>query len=323
MSNASERWSTIRIAMRKVGTEPDAMARASERLEGLAALLADNDDVGGVETRDPSLITEGPDFVAVEQPELIAYSTPTGRARVEALAQQLAAGLALEVEVSGEDHEGDDWRDAWKRYYRSLYFRAGSHALMIRPSWIPRRDDDPKLELILDPGRAFGTGLHESTRLCLQSLVELDAAGVHPSSVLDLGCGSGILGVAAAGGRFEPAGPAFALPGGEPGAPPSVNAELNALHTRAGVHFTVLDLLSEQVEVPAAAELVFANIRPRVLIPAAQHIAAALAPGGHLLLSGILDEEDEGVLAASADTLSLHARHSDTGWTVLVMRRSA
>ena len=71
------------------------------------------------------------------------------------------------------------------------------------------------------------------------------------------------------------------------------------------------------------SQLVLANIRPKVLIPAAARVLARLAPGGYLVLSGILDEEADDVLAAYADTLQLRARPSDTGWTALVMQRPA
>ena len=83
--------------------------------------------------------------------------------------------------------------------FRPLRFASadGSRTLLLRPSWIDRRPGDPTLELILDPGRAFGTGQHETTRLCVDALVDL-SRGTAPRSVLDLGCGSGILALAAA-----------------------------------------------------------------------------------------------------------------------------
>ena len=327
MSAVTEVWSTIKIAMRGVGTDPATLAAAADRLEGLAALLANSDEVGGVETRDPSLITEGPEFTAVEQPELIAYTTPAARATVEAAARELASALTLEIEIESEDHEGDDWRDVWKRYHRSLYFHAAGPtklALLIRPSWIERRADDPELELILDPGRAFGTGLHESTRLCLQALVELagrEAGG--RARVLDLGCGSGILGLAAA--RLWPALAKLELTDHDPEAVATAheNAELNGLIDPQRVAFRRLDLLADAdaFEAPTPAQLVFANIRPMVLIPAAARIVAALAPDGLLVLSGVLEEEAEAVLAAYAGALELVERHSEAGWTALVMAR--
>jgi len=323
MSDAAEVWSTVRIRMTRVGTDDEALASASARLEGLAALLADHESVGGVEVRDPSLIAEGPEFVAVEHPELSAYTTPPQRETVEAAARELAAMLALEVTVEAEDHAGDNWRDAWKRYYRSLYFAPADGEgprLMIRPSWIPRERDDPALELILDPGRAFGTGLHESTRLCLQVLVELRR---RVRSVLDLGCGSGILGLAAA--RLWPELEALWFADHDPEA--IATSEENAAHNGLTDHpaaprYRVVDLAAPAPPSLTEAELVLANIRPKILIPAAASIAAATAPGGVAVLSGILDEEAEGVLAAYAGLLELDARRSEGGWTALVMTKA-
>ena len=78
--------------------------------------------------------------------------------------------MQLDFDAQAEHRDDDDWRDSWKRFYRPMTF--GDGALLLRPSWIEREDDDPKRELVIDPGRAFGTGLHESTRLCLELLVD-------------------------------------------------------------------------------------------------------------------------------------------------------
>ncbi len=332
-------WTTVRVAMPDVATEHEALIGAIDRIEGLAALLAERDDIGGVEVRDPSCIAEGPEFVAVERPELIAYTTPDAREAVMTAARELAAQLGMRVTVDAEDHVGDDWRDAWKRHYRPLRFSAGSGAvtLLIRPSWIERAADDPKLELILDPGRAFGTGLHESTRLCLRALVEHAASSATaPTRALDLGCGSGILGLAAARlwpQLLEPG--ALLLGDHDPEAVETAreNAELNGMPSIGFAPITLAQSQSapgeapSQPELPATlaefgpADLILANIRPKVLIPAAPTIAACLAPGGILVLSGILDEEGDSVRAAYPQLEQL-ARLHEADWCALVLRRS-
>lgn len=310
-------WSTVRVALTKVAPDPSAIAEATEQLEGLAALLAGRDDVGGVETRDPSCIADGPDFVAVERPELIVYTTPESRGPVEQAASELCEMLGLAAQIDVADHHGDDWRDAWKRHYRPLLFEAGpAHRLLIRPSWIDRRPDDPPRELVLDPGRAFGTGLHESTRLCLQALVELGATlepSEWPRTVLDLGCGSGILGLAAA--RIWPELRSVVLADHDIEAIETAreNAENNLLER---VEFSQLDLAGP-VPLPTS-DLVLANIRPEVLIPAAPMIQAALTVGGRLILSGILEPEGDAVLAAYTE-LELLARPREADWCALVL----
>lgn len=321
-------WSTVRVTMTQVRTDEASLVAATEQIEALAAMLAARDDIGGVETRDPTCIAEGPDFVKVERPELIAYTTPTSRAQVEIAAQELAATLGLEICVSGEDHHGDDWRDAWKRHYRSLYFRSGATALMVRPSWIPREPDDPSCELLLDPGRAFGTGLHESTRLCLQALVEF-AANTTPANaprrVLDLGCGSGILGLAAL--RIWPELEHLCLADHDEEAVETAreNAEANGVLASSRLELRQLSLgarAGTTAPVLVAAGLVFANIRPEVLIPAASTIADAVAPGGMLILSGILEEEGDEVLAAYTQLgLQPRGRPRDGDWCALLLAR--
>ncbi|MFO7563091.1 MAG: 50S ribosomal protein L11 methyltransferase [Enhygromyxa sp.] len=328
----TDAWTTVRVALPDVATDPEALLEATDRIEGLAALLAEHEQVGGVEVRDPSCIAEGPDFVAVERPELIAYTIPEGREAVVAGARELAERLGLRVTIEAEDHVGDAWRDAWKRHYRPLRFvsRAGAGgspiALLIRPSWIERAPDDPPLELVLDPGRAFGTGLHESTRLCLRALVELAAGSMAPTRVFDLGCGSGILGLAAA--KLWPAlleGDRLCLADHDPDAVATAreNAEANGMAEALGFAVVALD----GPEPPPVlvdlglADLILANIRPAVLIPSARAIVAALAPGGTLVLSGILNEEGDAVRAAYPE-LELIERLPEADWCALVLRRS-
>src|SRR5690606_23156042 len=216
-----------------------------------------------------------------------------------------------------------------------------------------RAADDPTCELVLDPGRAFGTGLHESTRLCLRALVELASQSTaEPGRVLDLGCGSGILGLAAArlwpallepgrGGLSSacraPGSAAFAaapsptaLPRGrlilvdhDPEAVETARENAEANRMAASIEFLTLGL--DGPEPPPAllelglADLIFANIRPSILIPCAPAIVALLAPGGTLVLSGILDEEGDSVRAAYPD-LELLDRPREADWCALVLR---
>lgn len=326
----TDAWTTVRVAMPDVATDPESLIEATDRIEGLAALLAENEHVGGVEVRDPSCITEGEDFVAVERPELIAYTIPAGREAVVASAGELAERLGLRVTIEAADHVGDDWRDVWKRYYRPLVFTARERSdvsLLIRPSWIERGPEDPARELVLDPGRAFGTGLHESTRLCLRALVELTAQSFAPRRAIDLGCGSGILGLAAARlwpALLEPG--ALWLADHDPEAVETAreNAAINGMD--GALRFAIVELAGD--EPPPAlrelgpVELVLANIRPAILIPCAAAIVALLAPGGTLVLSGILDEEGDAVRAAYPD-LELLERPRDGDWCALVLRGRA
>ncbi len=322
---STDTWTTVRVAMRASRAGEAGLREDATKLETLAALLAERDDVGGVETRDPFTFVEGPDFVVVDKPELIAYTTHTSGPAVRGGVESLSTALGLAVTIEVVDHSGDAWRDVWKRHYRTLRFRPAADpseaGLQIRPSWIPREPGDPTLEVVLDPGRAFGTGLHESTRLCLQALVELAHRGERPrpETVVDLGCGSGILGLACA--RLFPDA-RLLLSDHDPEAVETTreNAEVNALLER--VELSVADLLAEPWAMPKLDRpaLIIANIRPSVLIPAADHIGGALPLGGTLLLSGILIEEADSVRAAYPKLRELPARE-EGDWTALCFVR--
>jgi ribosomal protein L11 methyltransferase len=303
-SPTAEPWATLEIRLRDGGGDWNA---AGERLEALAALIADDDRALGVETRDMSTLGQ-----QTLHPELVVYTRPDALEGLGELATRLADQLRLELALTATVREDDDWRDTWKQFYAPIVFGGG--ALLLRPSWIDRRPGDPALELVLDPGRAFGTGQHETTRLCVDLMVEL-APAHHPTRVLDLGCGSGILALAAAR-LFPGAGPITAVDN-DPEATETTreNAEINHLGERLEILTgTALDLTGD-------ADLILANIRPSVLIPIAPQIAARLAPGGLAVLSGVLAEEADAVLAAYAGAgLFLHLRRDLNEWCALVVR---
>ncbi len=303
-SPTAEPWATLEIRLRDGAGDWNA---AGERLEALAALIADDDRALGVETRDMSTLGQ-----QTLHPELVVYTRPDALEGLGELATRLADQLRLELALTATVREDDDWRDTWKQFYAPIVFGGG--ALLLRPSWIDRRPGDPALELVLDPGRAFGTGQHETTRLCVDLMVEL-APSHRPTRVLDLGCGSGILALAAA--RLFPAARHITAVDNDPEATDTTreNAELNHLADRLEIYIgTALDLTAD-------ADLILANIRPSVLIPIAPQIAARLAPGGLVVLSGVLGEEAEAVLAAYAGAgLVLHARRDLNEWCALVVR---
>jgi ribosomal protein L11 methyltransferase len=114
--------------------------------------------------------------------ELVAYTDPAG----EELLWEMFGG------VRGDDVAGD-WKDRWKAFHRPV--RVGR--LWIGPPW--ERPDDDALPVVIDPGRAFGTGAHATTRLCLELLERLPRG-----SLVDVGCGSGVLSIAAARLGFGP-----------------------------------------------------------------------------------------------------------------------
>jgi ribosomal protein L11 methyltransferase len=200
-----------------------------------------------------------------------------------------------------------DWTARFKESFRA--FRAGS--FLIVPAW-DRDAPGEGLRIVVDPGLAFGTGTHESTRLALRALESLCASS-PPRRVLDVGAGSGILSIAA---LELGAGLAVAIEI-DPEALPSArdHAALNGAAVRlvrgdgaGGVR-------------AGAFDLVLANISAPLLIARAGQVAAACRPGGHVVLAGFLRDDVARVRAAyEAYAASIHVR-IEGGWASLVVRR--
>lgn len=201
--------------------------------------------------------------------------------------------------------EGDDWRHAWKAFFKPT--RVGER-LVVRPTWEPWDAAPDDVILLIDPGQAFGTGTHETTRLVLALLESLVSGGER---VLDVGCGSGILAIAAlklgaASARGVDVDPIAARTSLE-------NAELNEVTFDAST--------TPIAEVDGAHELVLANIRSPILIPMKDALAARLAPGAKLVLSGLLVTEEDEVRAAFDEVLGFVERRVDGEWLALVYAR--
>jgi ribosomal protein L11 methyltransferase len=208
-------------------------------------------------------------------------------------------------------HEAD-WAEAWKAFFPVL--RVGRR-LVIRPTWRRHRARRDDVVIALDPGMAFGTGLHPTTRLCLASLEPLAADGrLEGARVLDVGCGSGILAIAAV--RL---GAAATL--GVDTDPIAVDATLaNARRNRLGRRVRARGGSIPTGEPPF--DVVLANLIAGILVPLAPGLRDELHPGGWLVASGIfVDREGEVRAAFEAAGLAVTERMAEGDWIALTCRR--
>jgi ribosomal protein L11 methyltransferase len=203
------------------------------------------------------------------------------------------------VRVRGEP-VADDWAERWREFHEPVLI---GDRVFVRPPWAEPRADT--LDLAIDPGQAFGTGAHATTRLSLELLLTLEPGG----SFADLGCGSGVLAIAAAKLGFAPV-----------TAVDNEEAALEATLANAAANGVSLDRVKRldlRAEQPPAAETVAANLIRPLLLRLADQMAG---PPRSLILSGLLDEEADEVAAAFAPLTGRH-RLSAQGWSALLLCR--
>ncbi|MBI4286862.1 MAG: 50S ribosomal protein L11 methyltransferase [Chloroflexi bacterium] len=261
-----------------------------EVADDVAALLAQFGRGGAVTEEDCSGASdETPKFVTVK-----AYlpSDRTLRAKKRRLAEALGH-LSLIYSVNLEERllAEEDWAEAWKAHFHPL--RVGRR-LVIRPPWREYAPAEGDIIIELDPGMAFGTGLHPTTRLCLEALESRLQSGWE---VLDLGTGSGIQALAAA---LLGAKRVLALDN-DPIAVrvARANVKANHLSRKIAVRPGSLPLASASPDRPKAFDLVVANIIAGVIQELARPLVEATKPAGVLIAGGIISEK----LAATGETL--------------------
>jgi ribosomal protein L11 methyltransferase len=232
--------------------------------------------------------------------EYAVYGAPGELPALPAL--RAAAGDAL-VDVSSAEI-ADDWRERWRSYHRPAVV---AERLTVRPPWEPA--GTTPLDVVIDPGQAFGTGAHATTRLCLELLLEVRPRG----SLLDLGCGSGVLAITAARLGFAPVLAVDSDPAAVAAA--SANAALNGVD----IEVRRLDLRSERTPY---ADVVAANLLAPLLERWASDLAGSAETPRQVIAGGLLTGEADSIAGAfAASGLREIRRREAGGWAALLLER--
>ncbi len=251
-------------------------------------------------------------YEELDEPSLLRASVPApfDDQRRQALQQQLDA-LSLSAALPPTqfaDVDDRDWADDWKQHFGIRHI---GRRLVIVPSWEDYAPQPREVVISLDPGRAFGTGEHETTRLCLAALEQY----VRPGDVVvDIGTGSGVLAIAAA---KLGAGSVLAIDSDPQAAEVALeNVRVNGVERLV----TVLDGEFDSSAInPKSADLVVANISSAALIDLTSDAIAVLKWGAHLIGSGFIDETQESVQSAFASSyLRTIVVEADEEWRCIV-----
>jgi ribosomal protein L11 methyltransferase len=254
-----------------------------------------------------SLAPSGVEEVSVGS-DVVEYAVYGAPGELPALPDLTAAAGSALVEVNTSEI-ADDWEQRWREFHRPLVLDGG---LVVRPPW----EDaiGAPVEIVIDPGQAFGTGSHATTRLCLQLMLSFDAAD-RAGGFLDLGCGSGVLAIAAARLGWEPVvaldyDPASVVATAE-------NARVNGVAIEVSRH----DL---RVDPVASAPTVAANLLRPLLLTWASRLASAPAVPvlETVIASGLLVGEADEIAGAFAAVGLSESRRLESGeWAALLLRR--
>lgn len=292
-----------------------------EAVESVSELLSSHTP-GGVAIEEPiELIDEGQEYrVLTGQPVKVHAYLPIDGKEAEAR-QRVAEGLwhlsslgpHFVSELSTREVNEEDWANAWKEFYHVTHI---GRRLVIRPSWREYTPRDDEVVLDLDPGMAFGTGLHPTTRMCLEQLEQRVQPGIR---VLDVGTGSGILALAAA--RLG-AQSVYCIDNSSVAVESATeNAAANGLGERIRVVLGVLDE-TEAERMAGSFDLVLANIIARVIGGIAPQLAQVMKPGALLIAGGIIEERRHEAEQPLLDAgLRLVERAMIDDWITLVLTK--
>jgi ribosomal protein L11 methyltransferase len=239
--------------------------------------------------------------------DVIEYAVYGAPGELPALPGLIASAGSALVEVRTSEI-ADDWHERWREFHRPLVLDGGR--LVVRPPWEPPALAD--VELVIDPGQAFGTGAHATTRLCLELMLSLPASG---GGFLDLGCGSGVLAIAAARLGWSPV--------------VAVDFDLVAVEAareNARVNGVSIDVRRHDLRVDPVlgAPTVAANLLAPLLLDWARRLAGAdpASRPERLIGSGLLVGEADEIAGAFAGVGLVESERRESGdWAALLLER--
>lgn len=203
-----------------------------------------------------------------------------------------------------------EWHESWKKHFSILEI---GKTLAIVPSWLNSKEVDRKVIIELDPGMAFGTGHHPTTRMCLEMLEIL----VKPEdAILDLGCGSGILSIASAKMGSEKV---IGIDNDETAVKVAMeNIEINGISKSVSI---LTGSIPNKDMSKHSNDIIVANISSKIILDLSIEITEHLKPGGHLIVSGFLDINESEIINKFKElNLSVLSRLSTADWVALSLR---
>ncbi len=311
MENVLESWAEIAITVKTedietAGNIANMVVPYGIYIEDYSALEEDAAEISHYDFIDDSLLhkdrTKGIIHIYINPHEnpLEAVSFITERLNSE----------NIEHEIKTADCKTEDWVNNWKQYFHAMPI---GEKLLIRPLWEKEYDTDGRIVLNIEPGLAFGTGSHPTTKLCLETLEKyID----ENSTVLDIGCGSGILSIAA---LLLGAKSAFGVDIDKLAVKTAIeNAKENGFGSP--VFDAVNGNLSDKVS--GKYHVIVANIVADIIMQFNEEVSEFLEDGGIYITGGIIDiRKDEVVRSFEQNGFEIIANYEEKGWNVFVCRR--
>ncbi len=295
-------WTEIKISVNcvdidKAGDIANMVVPYGIYIEDYSQLEAEVQDIAHIDLIDEELLAKDRSkayihiYLEPEENPSEALAFLSERLNSEGIAHELKTSETME----------EDWRNNWKKYFNPTPV---GKKLLIRPTWRDDYDADGRAVLNLDPGLAFGTGNHETTRLCLECIEKYLKDG---DSVLDVGCGSGILAIAS---LLLNAKNAVGVDIDETAVRTAVeNAELN----NVGKNFTAIcGDLTEKVS--GKYEIVVANIVADAIISLSKGVKEFMNPDSVYITSGIIDTRADEVAERLSEDFDIIERRENNGW---------